>query len=179
MNNSYRDDEYEINENRGWLPGWWQLILYGTIVFSIVFSIYMHGIAGWSQEKQYAEEVALYQKLHPEVVVKLNDDGSNPLRGNPDAIASGEKIFQANCAVCHKADMTGLVGPNLVDKQWLHGDTDVVVYNLIMEGISAEQLKQNPPKGPMPAHKNSLGSKKVLEVMAYLASKNDSLKPAK
>jgi hypothetical protein len=31
----------------------------------------------------------------------------------------------------------------------------------------------------MPAHKDSLGAKKVLEVMAYIASKNPTLLPTK
>ncbi len=177
MNNEYRDDDYEIYENRGWLPGWWMLILYGTIIFSIIFSVYMHGIAGWSQEQQYQEEVALYKKLHPEVIAQLNDDGSNPLRGDSVAIKEGEKTYNTYCAACHGRDMAGIVGPNLVDTLWLHGNTDKVIYELIMNGISTENLKQNPPKGPMPAHKDSLGAKKVLEVMAYVASKNSSLLP--
>lgn len=179
MSNEYRDDDYEIQENRGWLPGWWMLILYGTIIFSIVYGIYMHGIAGWSQEQQYQKEVALYKKLHPEVAAKLNDDGSNPFRGDAKAIQEGEKHYNTYCAACHNKDMSGIVGPNLKDDKWLHGNTDEEIFNLIMNGISAENLKQNPPKGPMPAHKDSLGAKKVLEVMAYIASKNPTLLPTK
>lgn len=177
MSKEYRDDEYQIQEGRGWLPGWWMLILYGTVIFSIVFSIYMHGIAGWSQEQQYQEEVALYKKLHPEVAAKLNDDGSNPFRDNSTAIAEGEKTFNTFCAACHNKDLSGIVGPSLKDDVWLHGNKDAEIFNVIMNGVSAENLKQNPPKGPMPAHKDSLGAKKVLEVMAYIASKNKTLLP--
>ncbi|MCS7205988.1 MAG: c-type cytochrome [Leptospiraceae bacterium] len=181
MFNEYRDDDYEVTDKTGWLPVWWMMILYGTVAFSIVYIIYMHGIAGWSQEQQYEEEVALYKKLHPEVVAQLNDDGSNPLRGDSKAIAEGEKIYQQYCAACHKPDLSGIVGPNLKDNQWLHAEngvmTDKIVYNLIMEGISENQIKQNPPKGPMPAHKNSLGSAKILQVMAFLAAQNPSLQP--
>lgn len=172
----YQDSE-EISEGRGWLPAWWVWMMYGGFVFALVYSVYMHGIAGWSQEKQYKEEIVAYEKAHPEVSVSLTEEGVNPYRDDAAAIERGEKTFQGFCAVCHKADGTGLVGPNIVDGTWLHGNTDQVVFGLVMEGIPADQLKQNPPKGPMPAHKNSLGPKKVLEVLAYLASINPNLKP--
>ena len=49
------------------------------------------------------------------------------------------------------------------------------MFTTIMEGIPMEKLKQNPPKGPMLPHKDSLGPKKILEVMAWLASKNATI----
>lgn len=169
-------DEGIPGDDRGWLPAWWNWLGIGTVIFSIGFAIVMHGVLGWSQEKQYAEEVALYEQKHPQQIAGLNPDGSNPFRADAAAIAAGEKTYQARCAMCHKNDMTGLVGPNLVDTTWLHGDTDQALYELIMNGVGPENLKQNPPKGPMPAHKQSVGSKGVLEVLAYIASKNPSLK---
>ena len=117
-----------------------------------------------------------YQKAHPEKLVALNDDGTNPYRTDAAAIERGKKTFEGICAACHKVDMTGLVGPNLTDATWLHGSTDKELYAIVMNGVPQDKLKQNPPKGPMPAHKNSLGSAKVLEVLAYVASKNPTLK---
>lgn len=172
---NYADDEMPT-DNQGFLPGWFTALLIGPVIFSVVFAGYMHGMAGWSQEKQYAEEVALFEQLHPQQTAKLNDDGSNPFRGDAAAIAAGEKTFKTICAACHKADMTGLVGPSLADTTWLHGNTDKELFNVVMNGVDADHLKQNPPKGPMPAHKTSLGAKGVLQVLAFVASKNPSLK---
>lgn len=174
--NEFHDDDYEIKEERGWLPQWWMILFYGTVAFSLVFAVYLHGVAGWSQEKQYADEVMAHEKRFPQVVAELTKDGVNPFRGDAAAIASGEREFMGLCATCHKADMTGLIGPSLVDREWLHGSTDREVFAVIMDGIPAEKLRQKPPKGVMPDNKNNLGAKKVLEVMAFLASKNQSLK---
>ncbi len=169
-------DNDEISEGRGWLPAWWVWLMYGGFIFAVVYVVYMHGVVGWSQSGQYQGEIADYEKAHPQAVVALTDDGKNPFRGDAAAIERGNKTFQGFCAVCHKPDGTGLVGPNIVDATWLHGGTDREVFALVMEGIPADKLLQNPPKGPMPAHKNSLGQKKILEVLAYLASINPNLK---
>jgi len=107
----------------------------------------------------------------------LDENGKNPLRGNKAAIEAGEKHFRTLCANCHGADAKGMIGPNLTDDQWLHTDNDKGVYDLISKGIGADQMKQNPPKGPMPQFKNTLGERRILEVMAWLADKNSSLKP--
>lgn len=173
--NEYRDDD-EIKESRGWLPTWWMVLFWGAIAFSVVYGVYMHGVEGWSMAKQYREEIEAFEKAHPEKLVALNDDGTNPYRTDAAAIERGKKTFEGICAACHKVDMTGLVGPNLTDATWLHGSTDKELYAIVMNGVPQDKLKQNPPKGPMPAHKNSLGSAKVLEVLAYVASKNPTLK---
>lgn len=170
-------DEGIPDDDRGWLPAWWSWLGIGAVIFSIGFAIVMHGVLDWSQEGQYKEEVALHEQKHPQqAVVALNADGSNPFRGDAAAIAAGEKTFTGMCAACHKKDMTGDVGPNLVDTTWLHGDTDQAIFDVIMNGVAADKLIQNPPKGSMPAHKQSVGAKGVLEIMAFIASKNTSLK---
>jgi cytochrome c oxidase cbb3-type subunit 3 len=170
-------DEGIPDDDRGWLPAWWSWLGIGAVIFSIGFAIIMHGVLGWSQENQYKEEVALHEQKHPQqAVVALNADGSNPFRGDAAAIAAGEKTYTGTCAACHNKDMTGVVGPNLVDTTWLHGNTDSEVFQVVMEGVPADKLMQDPPKGPMPAHKQSVGAKRVLEVMAFIASKNPSLK---
>ena len=173
--NEFQDNE-EIQEERGWLPAWWMAIFWGAVVFAVGYVVYFHGIAGWTQEKQYKEEVSAHAKKHPVVQVALTAEGANPYRDKADAVSRGQKTYMTRCAACHKADATGLIGPNLVDAIWLHGNLDKAVFTSIMEGIAADKAKQNPPKGPMPAHKTSLGAAKVLEVMAYLAKKNPSLK---
>ena len=174
--NEYRDDE-EIHENRGWLPTWWMVLFWGAIVVSGIYAIYTHGIEGWTSDKQYAADVVAFEKQFPPKLASLTEDGSNPYRGDVAALERGKKSYETLCAACHKADMSGLVGPNLSDAAWLHGSTDKEVFAVVMEGITLDKAKQVPPKGAMPAHKNSLGASKVLEVLAYVASKNTSLKP--
>lgn len=170
----YQDDE-QIYEERGWLPSWWTFMLWAGIAFAPIYGIYMHGIAGWSQASQYEEEVTLYQELHPEQAEIGLEDGVNPLRDDEDSITAGKQVYASNCAACHGTEGLGQIGPNLMDNEWLHGSTDEQVYASIMEGISAENVKQNPPKGIMPAHDKLIGSRKVLQVMSYLSEKNSSI----
>ena len=61
-----------------------------------------------------------------------------------------------------------------MDEEWIHGSTDKEVYAVIMKGVSGDNLKLG--KGAMPAHEKSLGSEKVLKIMAWLAKNNPSLK---
>ena len=177
--NAY-DDSADIKENRGYVPLWFSVLFYGSIIIGTVYGLSYHFIYDWSQKKEYAAEVESYQKEKPAeataLAVELSVDGTNPLRGDKVAIAEGEKTFKNACAACHGMTATGVVGPNLVDKDWLHGNTDKALYTVIMEGVTAENAKQKPYKGPMLAHKASLGAKKVLEVMAWLAEINPSFK---
>ena len=57
----YQDAD-EIREGRGWLPAWWIWLMYAGFAYALVYVIYMHGIAGWSQEKQYAEEIVAFDQ---------------------------------------------------------------------------------------------------------------------
>jgi len=170
-------DEGIPDGGHGLLPPWWNWLTVSCVLFALVFPVVLHNIMGWSQKKQYHQEVAFFEQQYPQESAGLNNDGSNPFRDNAESIASGEKIFQRTCAVCHKSDLSGEIGPNLVDNVWLHGDNDSAVFKVIMGGVAADQILQDPPKGTMPAHKESVGAKGVLEVMAFLANKNKSLKP--
>jgi len=158
------------------LPAWYKHIFVYAVLFGIGYSIYFHGFSGWGTEEFYAAQVRSHEEKFPPPKPLVSEDGSNPLRGDAVAIAEGEKVFrQAACAGCHGVNAEGVVGPSLMDKEWLHGNTDEVVFNLIMKGISEEKTKLG--RGAMPGLGESLGSEKVYQIMAWLASKNDSLLP--
>jgi cytochrome c oxidase cbb3-type subunit 3 len=170
------DKEFDgIKQADNKMPPWYVVSFIATMVIGVLYLVYYHVLTDWSQVGQYEREVAAHVKLYPEVEVGGADGeagGGNPLAGQAAAIAEGAETYQAICAACHKADGSGLIGPNLVDNEWLHGNSELAVYDVIMEGrMQPEQWKQQPPKGPMPAHKASLGSKKVWEVIAYLDDK--------
>lgn len=183
MSNEPIYDTDDIVDNQGDLPGWWMTLFWGAIAWSILYFIWLHPMSSWNQHQMYSSEIELYQKEHPVQVVELDAEGHNPLAGNAAAIAAGEKTFKTICAACHKADGTGLIGPNLMDGQWLQSAAGSSIdakemFNIVMNGIDKDHIKQEqkPPQGGiMPAHSGSLGAKKTLEVMAYLGSKNKSI----
>lgn len=173
-------DTEDIIDNQGSLPGWWMTLFWGAIIWSVIYMVWLHPVAHWNEHQMYASEVEQYAKEHPVEIVELTPEGQNPLKGNAAAIAEGEKTFKVICAACHKADATGLIGPNLTDATWLQSKagstiTETEMFNIVMNGIDIEHVKQNPPMGIMPAHSGSLGSKKTLQVMAYLATLNKSI----
>jgi cytochrome c oxidase cbb3-type subunit 3 len=157
------------------LPAWYKHIFVYAIFFSIGYVIYFHGFSKWGTEDQFKEQLAEHEKKYPQAQALVSADGSNPLRGDTQAIAEGEKYFKAVCAACHGSNAEGIVGPSLTDSEWIHGNTDQAVYSLIMKGIAIEETKLG--RGPMPAHENSLGSEKVYQIVAWLASKNNTLVP--
>ena len=175
FNNNNPDDD-KIHENEGGVPTWFTWLFILSIIGASIYGIIYHFTLDWSAAKEYKQEAQVNLQTTSVTNTSLNTDGSNPYRDNSDAIAAGEKSYATLCAACHKADATGLIGPSLIDTVWLHGATDKAMYDVIMDGVTMDKAKQNPMKGPMPPHKNSLGSKKVLEVLAWMASKNPSLK---
>lgn len=161
------------------MPYWWTTVFLLTILFSIFYTIYFHYFSDWPQERAFVVEVEEHEKKYSSAKKQIvaNPDGSNPFRDNDAAVADGQALFVATCAACHKADGTGQVGPNLMDNEWLHGNTDAEIYNVIANGIvKAEELKLK--RGPMPSHKG-LGDEKIYKIMAWLAKNNPSLKPKK
>lgn len=89
------------------------------------------------------------------------DSVVNPLAGNSDAAAAGEKLFGSmNCDGCHGGGALGFVGPNLVDGRWRYGGSDAAVYQSILKGR---------PQG-MPAYGGMLSEGTVWQLVTYLKS---------
>lgn len=158
------------------MPTWWKSIFGFSILFSIAYVIYFHGYSDWGTGPQFEKQLTEHKIAFPVVEIKTAEDGSNPFRNNEEKIASGKKTFQTICMACHGMDAKGLVGPNLMDAEWIHGNTDETVYLSISKGIAVEKAKLG--RGMMPAHE-SLGQEKIYEVMAWLAKENPSLKKGK
>ncbi|MCG6193611.1 c-type cytochrome [Leptospira sp. FAT2] len=166
-----------IRQEDNAMPAWWQWIFVTCIAVSAVYAVYFHKFSNWGQEVAYELEVQEHEAKFPKEAAVTSNDGSNPFRGNASAIAEGEKTFKTICAACHGPTGQGLVGPSLMDNEWIHGSADPQVYETIMKGIAADKTKLG--RGPMPPHENSLGSEKVYQVMAWLASQNASIKASR
>jgi cytochrome c oxidase cbb3-type subunit 3 len=80
---------------------------------------------------------------------------------DPQVVLAGQTTFATTCAACHKPDLTGMIGPNLVDYQWIHGGKPMETMRVITDGVAA--------KG-MPAWGSMLGKQKVTEVVAFIFS---------
>ena len=94
------------------------------------------------------------------VVVVIDEEPAVPAALDPSI--TGESIFLQNCVACHGADMTGGVGPNLIDDEWIHGGDLPTITRIITEGV--------PEKG-MISWGPILGEQKIELVAQYVHSK--------
>ncbi len=147
------DDNDGIEEYDNNLPTWWQVLLLVTVVWAFGYALDYHFISDRSQAKAYETEMALAAEQWPQL------DGPISAEITPEAVAAGEALFKTNCVACHGADLTGGIGPNLVDAEWIHGGSLDEIVKTINVGV--------PEKG-MITWGPILGPEKVAQVAAYV-----------
>ena len=160
-----------IQEYNNPLPGWWQWLFYGTILFSVIYIPYYLAGYGLSSQEAYEQEMAA-QPSRAEAPAAATPTpgtgGAESLEGNAEAIAAGREIFQGTCMPCHGAQGQGGIGPNLTDEYWLHGNSYPQIVGVITEGV--------PAKG-MIAWKAALNPKKIAQTAAFVLSLQGSSPP--
>ena len=94
----------------------------------------------------------------------------NPIEATEESIAAGRRIYGRFCRSCHgmRADGRGMAAPagsrpaNLIDEEWVHGDSDGAIYTVIREGV--------PPKYDMDAWEGRITDDEIWNVVNYLRS---------
>ena len=151
------------------LPHWWLITLYGTIVFSLLYWAYVHAYGFGTPPHEAVEEALAENKRSAQRKAGvIDDDALWRLSQDSGISTSGKATFDTTCASCHKPDLTGLIGPNLADREWIHGGTPMEVLQVITKGVL--------DKG-MPAWGSVLGQQKITEVTAFIFSKHQSGEP--
>ena len=135
------------------MPKWWLGIMYVSIVWSIIYCIFMPGIPllngytkgtlGFSDRARVTEAV---EKMHADRSVfsqKLLGANLETIQSDPDllrfAMAQGKSLFGDNCETCHGASGRGFVGyPNLNDDIWLWGGSYNDIRQTINYGIRSD-----------------------------------------
>lgn len=148
-----------IKEEDNNLPNWWLGILFSTMVFGFAYWFVFHTTKEFeTHEDVYRAEVAALKKARLSAN-PTSDEALLALAGDATQVEEGKKVFASTCASCHAAEAQGLVGPNLTDKYWLHGNKPGELVKSISDGF--------PEKG-MPPWGTILGPDKVRKVTAYL-----------
>ena len=164
-----KDHDYDgIRELDNDLPPWWKWLFYITIVFAIIYLIrlFVFHADDLVQDKEYENVMAEAAAEQPQQdaaafeIVLLEDEAS---------LASGEETWGKICAACHLADGGGLVGPNMTDNYWIHGNTVEDLYRIVETGVIE--------KGMIP-YKDQLSPQKRLEVVSYILVKLQGTTPA-
>ena len=153
-----------IVEHDNKLPLWWQLTLYGAVVFALVYWFGRRMDAIQSPEQAYQQDVAAERALAAERARArgtVDDAMLATLGRDPATVSQGNEVFTSNCAPCHKPDGGGNIGPNLTDAYWIHGGKPLEIYNDVADGVPAKGM---PTWGPI------LGEQKLEAVVAYVLS---------
>ncbi len=166
------EHEYDgIKEYDNPLPSWWVWLFWATIVFSLgYFAFYQLGpgpsiISQYEQDVRAAAERETRQAGGGAVVT---EDSLRALVKDKAAMAAGHDLFASRCAPCHGAQGQGIIGPNLTDDYWLHGNKLTDILKVISDGV--------PDKG-MPTWKTALKPQELNTMAAYVWSLHDTHPP--
>jgi len=83
----------------------------------------------------------------------------NPLAGNPEAIAAGQKLFVSACGGCHGLNAEGGRGPNLADGRLIRRSSARTLFNVVKQGVPGSDM----PAFPLP-------DEKIWQLLAYVRS---------
>jgi len=127
-----------IEEYDNPLPRWWFQLYVATVIFSLGYLVLypglgnFAGVLGWTQEGQWAEEVAQADERFAPIFEQYETVPIPELAKDGDAMQVAERIFLNNCAICHGSNAKGGYGfPNLTDGDWLYGgEPDNIVATL-------------------------------------------------
>lgn len=144
-------------------PGWWHLLFFLSIIFSVgYFIIYSADPLASTVQGDWEKDVA---EANAKVFAKIgNLKADEPtmlaMMGQPDWMSVGNSLFKANCISCHGREGQGEVGPNLTDDSYKTITKLPDFLRVIREGAAG---------GAMPAWKGRLSDNEVVLVASYAA----------
>jgi cytochrome c oxidase cbb3-type subunit III len=160
------DHEYDgIRELNNPLPGWWLATFYITIVFAVVYYIYYEFAGGPSLDEELSSELSIIETVQQQAEESIeikSEENFLALLENEDAMEKAKAEFVTKCTACHGAQGQGIIGPNLTDEYWIHGDGRIPsIVKTINEGVVE--------KG-MPPWKGVIAPDLVEQVAVYVYS---------
>ncbi len=163
----FKDHTYDgIQELDNDLPPWWKWLFYLTIVFAIIYSVrlFVFHADDLVQAREYEIVVDEATADSPDAaafeVVLLTD---------PTDLAAGKETWTKICAACHLVDGGGIVGPNMTDNYWIHGNKVEDLYRIVADGVIE--------KGMIP-YKSQLSDQARLQVVSYILTEIVGTTPA-
>ncbi len=165
-NEKLRPHVYDgIQEYDNRLPNWWLWTLYGAMIFSFAYWAYYHRTnLGGDQDSRLEKDMTQLMLAAASSGKELTDDQLWTMSRDPAVLAAGKQTFATTCASCHGADLTGGIGVNLVDAEWVHGNAPGQIVHTIKAGVAEKGM---PAWGPV------LGQSRVAEVAAFILSHHE------
>lgn len=153
-----------IKEYDNPMPGWWVWMFWASVVFAIIYPIGLHGL-GWINT--YADDLADGQAELQHLQAAAQTGGGFTADeavlatyvGDPAHEAAGNEIYQTSCMPCHGDAGQGLIGPNLTDAYWIHGNQNLDLFTIITNGV--------PEKGMAP-WESTLSGEQRAQLVAFI-----------
>ena len=93
---------------------------------------------------------------------QFKETGVNAYRGQAEALADGQRLYEQWCQVCHAANASGNMGPSLVGDKHVYSQTatDVGMFAIVYAGAS----------GAMQGFAGRISQDDMLKIIAYVRS---------
>lgn len=166
-------DEFDgIEEEDNPMPDWWLWTFLLSIIFAALYFMHYHIATDESLAKEYAEEKIRIETLMAKNGPKLSDLDAQFAAsvGDPSRQETGKAIYTERCAVCHGSRGEGLIGPNLTDRNWIHGNQVSLIAEVIANGVLT--------KG-MPAWGQILSQDELISIVGYVKSLEGKMEAGK
>jgi cytochrome c oxidase cbb3-type subunit 3 len=156
-----KDHDYDgIKELDNDLPPWWKWLFYITIIFSIIYMIRLFVFQSDDLVQQREYEISMEDsKASAPEKAEATAKFELVLLTDPTDLAAGKETWVKICAACHLVDGGGLVGPNMTDNFWIHGNKVEDLYTIVTNGVIE--------KGMIP-YKDQLSETARLQVVSYI-----------
>lgn len=155
-----------IDEHNNPMPTWWTWTFILTVIFAFHYFVHYEVLKQGSTLTQELElSMTELKALQTEAANKfptLSEEELEKKLKDPKVVELGATVFQGKCAMCHGEALEGKIGPNLVDKTWIHGGTNADILKTIRQGVAA--------KG-MPSWEGLLNAEEIFGVVALIKAK--------
>jgi len=134
-----------LREGSNPAPMWWFWLILALMVFSVIYLMLYPGLGSfagalkWTQGGRLDESFVAYESEFGGVRNLVAEGRLETLRADPALVASAQRVFDRNCAVCHGYDAAGQAEnfPNLNDQQWQWGGSPAQIEQSIRGGRNA------------------------------------------
>lgn len=162
----------DLREGSNAPPLWWFWLLFGTMIFSLIYLMLFPGLGSysgllnWSQGSRVAESYENFEQNFAEIRAEVSATSLAELQNDLELMATAERIYKRECSACHGPDARGQAAlfPNLMDIDWQWGS-------------SAEQIEQTIRGGrraTMLAWRDMLGDETVTQISGYVLQLGES-----
>ena len=134
-----------LREGNNPAPMWWFWMILALMVFSVLYLMLYPGLGSyagalkWSHGGRLNDSFEAYQQEFGGLRKLIAEGQLETLRADESLVASAQRVFDRNCAVCHGYDAEGQANsfPNLNDSDWQWGSTPAQIERSIRDGHNA------------------------------------------